>query len=311
VSETFDPYAPGSAERLAAMARIRVEGGVVETPAGYYFASAAGVSAGLHDVEKFVGSFIDTSALAEDEGMISAIPEPRHGCIRRVINTVVATHRTMQAEPFIRAEATRLVDAAVTAGADRPVDLVTEVVDPLPSAVIAHMIGVPVTDQERFRIWSDELLAAQNSGAADGLSNAHPEFAAYIQALIDEHRAADDPPDDIITRFLRADVDGESLSDRAIRTQTMFIIVAGNETTRNLEELCARVSTFRLVDGFVPEPNPVFWAKWSPDAPGGAHRGSSTQGALASRVMTVSPRSAMRSRLTNTAPVVSASQSHR
>jgi cytochrome P450 len=247
----------------------------------------------------------------------------------------------------------------------------------LPSAVIAHMIGVPVTDQERFRIWSDELLEAQNNGASEGLSNAHPEFGAYIQRLVDEHRASDDPPDDVITRFLRTDVDGEYLSDRAIRTQTMFIIVAGNETTRNLignclytlatrpdlygrvraepallarlveeslridapvqvlaravlantaigdcplhegdrvvfglasanrdeavheapgefrldrprprdhlafgagphvcpgaslarlesaavlEELCARVSAFRLVDGFVPEPNPVFWA---------------------------------------------------
>ena len=51
---------------------------------------------------KFVGSFIDTSALPEDEVMISAIPEPRHGRIRRVINTVVAAHRTMQNEPFIR-----------------------------------------------------------------------------------------------------------------------------------------------------------------------------------------------------------------
>ena len=41
--------------------------------------------------------------------MISAIPEPRHGRIRRVINTVVAAHRTMQNEPFIRERARELV----------------------------------------------------------------------------------------------------------------------------------------------------------------------------------------------------------
>jgi cytochrome P450 len=56
--------------------------------------------------------------------------------------------------------------------------------------------------------------------------------------MIDARRASDDPPDDLITRFLRTDVDGEFLTDRAIVTQTMFILVAGNETTRNLISNC-------------------------------------------------------------------------
>ena len=108
----FDPYAQSSEERYEAMAHVRAAGGIVDTPAGYYVATAAGVSAGLHDVEKFVGSFMDTSALDEDDVMISAIPEPRHGRIRRVINTVVAAHRTMQNEPFIRERARELVTRA-------------------------------------------------------------------------------------------------------------------------------------------------------------------------------------------------------
>ncbi len=140
--DQFDPYAPGSEERYAAMAHIRSSGGVVETAAGYYVATAAGVSAGLHDVEKFVGSFMDTSALDEDDVMISAIPEPRHGRIRRVINTVVAAHRTMRNEPFIRERARTLVDRAVVRSPSGTVDLV-EVFDPLPSIVIAHMLGAP------------------------------------------------------------------------------------------------------------------------------------------------------------------------
>ncbi len=238
-ARTFDPYAPSSGERYAAMAQVRAADGVVETPSGWYFATAAGVQQGLRDVEKFVGSFIDTSNLPDDDVMISAIPEPRHGRIRRVINTVVAAHRTMEAEPFIREQARILVARAVaSAGRDGTVDLVEVVADPLPSTVIAHMLGVPVEDQERFRIWSDELLAAQNAGAQGGLPAVHPEFAAYIQGLIDARRAEADPPDDVITRFLRTDVDGEFLSDRMITTQTMFLIVAGNETTRNLIGNC-------------------------------------------------------------------------
>jgi len=237
--ERFDPYAPSSDARYEAMARVRATGGVLETAAGWYVATALGVEAGLRDVERFVGSFMDTSVLDEDDVMISAIPEPRHGRIRRVINTVVAAHRTLREEPFIRAEARRLVAGAMATNARLGgVDLVDEVVDPLPSTVIAHMLGIPVDDQARFRVWSDELLTAQNEGAARGLCDTHPEFAAYVQEQIDRRRALDDPPDDVITRFLVTEVDGERLSDRAICTQTMFLVVAGNETTRNLIGNC-------------------------------------------------------------------------
>ena len=176
--------------------------------------------------------------------MISAIPEPRHGRIRRVINTVVAAHRTMQNEPFIRERARELVARAVERAQAGTVDLV-EAFDPLPSIVIAHMLGVAADYEDRFRVWSDELLEAQNTGATGALSDAHPEFARFVQSLIDDHRAMDDPPDDVITRFIHTDVDGEFLSDQAIRTQTMFLIVAGNETTRNLIGNCMYVLATR------------------------------------------------------------------
>jgi cytochrome P450 len=221
------------------MARLRASSPVTPTAAGNYVATAAGVLEGLKHVEHFVGSFVDTSGLPEDEVMISAIPEPRHGRIRRVINTVVAAHRTARAEPFIRGLAERLVQQSlVVAARDGVVDLVEHVVDPLPSAVIAHVLGAPVDDHERFRHWSDELLERQSAGTGESLSALHPEFAAYIQHQIDQRRAAADPPDDVITRFLDTDVDGEYLSDDAIRTQTMFLIIAGNETTRNLIGNC-------------------------------------------------------------------------
>jgi cytochrome P450 len=235
----FNPYAPSSDERYEAMAAVRAAGGVVPTDAGYYIATAAGVEQGLRNVDKFVGSFMDVSTLPESDIVLAAIPEPRHGVIRRVVNTVVAGHRTAPAEPFIRAEAARLVERALErAQRDGSVDLVETLADPLPSAVIAHITGAPVADHDKFRIWSDELLEAQNTQASAPMRDFHPAFAAYIQAMIDERRSSDDPPDDLITRFLRTDVDGEFLTDRAIVTQTMFILVAGNETTRNLISNC-------------------------------------------------------------------------
>lgn len=227
----FDPYAPGTDERYQAMAAIRAEGGVVETAAGHYIATAAGVLEGLKHVEHFVGSFQDVSRLPEDEVPISAIPEPRHGRVRRIVNSVVATHRTAPVEPFVRKLARDLLRDAT----GDTIDLVEAYVDPLPSAVIAHVLGVPADDRDRFRVWSDELLANQQVAESPGtLSEYHPEFAAYVQTMIDERRSMPDPPDDVITRFLRTDVEGELLSDAAVRTQCLFLIIAGNETTRNL-----------------------------------------------------------------------------
>lgn len=104
----FNPFNPTDLEsRYASMEQMRKTCPV--TPLGegrWYAATHAGVLTGLKNVDKFVGSFIDTSKLPEDEVMISAIPEPRHGKIRRVINSVMAPHRTMHAEGFIRELAT-------------------------------------------------------------------------------------------------------------------------------------------------------------------------------------------------------------
>ena len=236
MTRTFDPYAPQADDRYEAMAAVRADEKVVETPAGWYVATAAGVLTGLREVEKFVGSFVDTASLPEDEVPISAIPEPRHGRIRRVINSVVAAHRMAALEGFAADLARDLVARAVAAaGRDGSVDLVEVVVDPFPSAVIAQALGVPVEDHDRFRRWSDELLGAQQ-GAAAGRSivDQHPEFTVYIREAIARRKGMTDPPDDIITRLLRTDVDGEFLSDAAVCTQTMFLIIAGNETTRNL-----------------------------------------------------------------------------
>ncbi|HEX5266122.1 MAG TPA: cytochrome P450 [Acidimicrobiales bacterium] len=236
MTRTFDPYASQADDRYEAMAAARAGERVVATPAGWYVATAAGVTTGLREVEKFVGSFADTASLPEDLVPISAIPEPRHGRIRRVINSVVATHRMAALEPFAADLARRLVAAAVSEGAGGDaVDLVEAVVDPFPSAVIAEALGVPLEDHDRFRRWSDELLAAQQgAGAGRAMVDQHPEFSAYIRDAVVRRKQAADPPDDVIARLLRTDVDGEFLSDEAVCTQTMFLIIAGNETTRNL-----------------------------------------------------------------------------
>ena len=240
MKERFDPFRAGPIEeRYAAAARQRREAPVAQTSAGPWFvASHDGVVAGLKAVDRFVGTFGSRdSGLPEDEQIIQAIPEPRHGKIRRIMNAVLAPSKVAKAAPFIRELCARLMDDVIAAP---ECELVRAYVDPIPTTVIAHVLGIPTADWQQFKRWSDDVVegldprAVRDQERIRSLSQRHPEFAAYLDDQIAQRHAATEPPDDIITRFIHTEIDGERLWDVAIRTQLMVLIIAGNETTRNL-----------------------------------------------------------------------------
>ena len=98
--------------------------------------------------------------------------------------------------------------------------------------VIAEMIGVPPGDAADFRRWSDSIIEAGGGGVTDQTLQDMGELFAYFSASIEEHRGH--PRGDIITLLLDAELDGEGLSQGEILMFLMTLLVAGNETTRNL-----------------------------------------------------------------------------
>ncbi len=90
-------------------------------------------------------------------------------------------------------------------------------------------------DVPQFALWSDEILQRiSESDQSRPLGELHPEFAGYVDGQVAQRNGRADAPDDLITRMLVAAVDGERLTPRAVRTQIVNLIIAGNETTRNL-----------------------------------------------------------------------------
>src|SRR6185369_4384154 len=165
----------------------------------------ASVLAGLKAVDHFAGSFGTTGAGPEDDQVMAAIPEPRHGKIRKIFNSALAYHHASQVEPFARAIAAQRLDAARAASRrDGEVEAVEHWLAPVPSAVIAQVLGVPDADHARFARWSDELLDRQGQSDLEhaGMADVHPEFAAYVDALIAARLSAASPPDDVISRML-------------------------------------------------------------------------------------------------------------
>ena len=226
----FDPYdqSPDYATRLAAVAALRENEPVAPTSHGWFISSYAGVAAALRQPETFSGVFEDTNDVPVDEIQVTALREPHHGRIRRVINSAIAPHKTMPLEPYIRELARSLLIHVVDiASRNGSVDLNGAYVDPIPSRVIARALGLPEDDHVRFQEWSDDMVS-------DYAATPSAEFVAYIDEQVAWRRRAANPPEDVMTRLMDTEVDGERLSDVAVRTHTMFLIAAGNETTRNL-----------------------------------------------------------------------------
>lgn len=223
-------------ERYAAFAELRGTCPMHRLPGGELFAvSHLANSEGIRAVEHFAGTFSDSGALPAEDIILAGVPEPKHSDLRRVFLSALTDFA--RHEPFIRDLTETLVDDTVRAAArDGAVDLMEGLARPLPSAVIARLLGLPMDDVHQFARWTDELLDRQGSATSGNtaLVDLHPDFAAYLAAHIQARLDSADPPDDVITRFTRAELDGAPLSVRAIQTQMMFFVVAGNGTTRDL-----------------------------------------------------------------------------
>ena len=164
---------------------------------------------------------------------------PVHTRLRRLLAGVF-TPRTVEA---LRPDVVRLVDELVGAFArDGGGDLLAHVARPLPGAVIARLLGVPLSDVPLLTAWSDDVLAVvfgalgepgRHVRAAHGMG----ELAAYLGALLE--RRAPGGPDadrgDLLARLARAAAeDGDALTAEEAVATAVLLLFAGHETTTNL-----------------------------------------------------------------------------
>jgi cytochrome P450 len=257
---TTDPLDTSTGIPYSELAELRRSCPISTTASGAYFlARHDDVLAATKRIDAFQASFREPGVVVPpEEQLISEIPEPRHGEIRRIINSAIAQHRLGRVEEFARELCRRLVGGMVERGGG---DLVAEYVTPIPAAVIAQLLGADPADHHRFAEWSDQVVQStyptknrrEEGEEGEGLAGTAPEFVAYIDAMIAERRSAAVPPDDFVTRLLHTEVDGRRLTDLEMRTQLAFLLISGNETTRHLignmlEVICADPALFARLD---------------------------------------------------------------
>lgn len=245
MATAFDPFEPGQAQRAwPLLAKLRREGPVAPISGGMHYVTR---HAECREVLRDAASFSNASGMKApgveipfEDRILGELDPPPHGTVRRVMVTALTPKVVHGAEPFIRDTAAALLDAVAVPGR---ADLVGAFTVPLPNRVTVHLLGFPPGDADTIAGWAKELMESEfprtnRTERGEGFAGAFPDFAGYIDERVErrirELDRGEDAPDDVLTRLVRLEVDGERLTRRQLRALTRNLITGGLTTTSQL-----------------------------------------------------------------------------
>ncbi|HXN59412.1 MAG TPA: cytochrome P450 [Acidimicrobiales bacterium] len=179
----------------------------------------------LRDNETF-SSCVYTDVMGMVMGRtILEMDEPEHRAIRALVASSFRSKMLERwEEDLVAVVVNELIDSFID---DGRTDLVRTVTFNFPVQVIARILGLPREDYPRFQRWALELTSvAANWDRGMAASAALRDYFAEVMA---ERRAS--PGDDLISDLVRAEVEGEHLSDEEIYSFLRLLLPAGVETT--------------------------------------------------------------------------------
>ncbi len=199
----------------------------------------ADVDAALKNPDLFISSEGVTVGLANEAIPNREVPllimmdGIEHTRLRSLVSGAFAPRRVRALEQSIRRVATLLLEDLES---QPDPDLVYHFSNPLPTIVIAELLGVPGEDREQFKEWSNAITqfdparpGGVHPGAAMGPA---AELAGYLNAVIEERKRK--PGDDLLSHLLATEIDGRSLTRAELLGFGFLLLVAGHETTTNL-----------------------------------------------------------------------------
>jgi len=160
--------------------------------------------------------------------------EPDHTRLRNLVRHAFLPAAIEEWRARVEAVAADVLDKVE---GKREFDFLKEVAFPLPEIVICEMTGVPHSDLARWSVWSKACVGASRTPKPRGAQlrraqEGYRSFYVYFKDLIAHRRGT--RGNDLISLLLRAEEEGDKLSeDEIIATMTM-LIQAGHETTANL-----------------------------------------------------------------------------
>lgn len=174
------------------------------------------------------------------EGNLVQMDPPQHRKLRKLVSHGFTPKVVADLEPRISELTNELLDAV--AGQQRW-ELVSDLAYPLPVIVIAELLGVPSSDRHLFKKWVDGMFASSQDFS---LTNPSEEQVREQEAAMEQVRHLADylaehvndrrrhPREDLITKLVESEVDGERLSDGEVVNFALVLLVAGHITTTML-----------------------------------------------------------------------------
>ncbi|MGW0704457.1 cytochrome P450 [Streptomyces sp. NPDC002643] len=153
---------------------------------------------------------------------------PRHTRYRQLVSKGFTARMIGLLEQALRHRATHIIDQVIERG---EADFVVDIASELPLQALAEIMGVPQEDRQRLFDWSNRILGDPEFADEGGVGSVMAELIAYSRELATQRR--NDPRDDIVTKLLNAEIDGEKLSDLEFDMFMLLLSIAGHETTRN------------------------------------------------------------------------------
>jgi cytochrome P450 len=195
------------------------------------------VSALLRDPR--LSSDPDHSGRSGSKLSILNMDPPEHDRIRRIVMRCLlppGNHGGFSAlAPNLRSIVSELIDNLV---GRTKIDLVADIAYPFPVTVVSDLLGVPRSDEPRFRIWADAIVQATDRDPRDvgvtsaGAQRAIGELGAYLFALIEARHSM--PQDDLLSRLVHYSGDEGAISPPDMTALAILLLLAGHETTVNL-----------------------------------------------------------------------------
>ena len=158
---------------------------------------------------------------------------PRHTRYRRLVQPGFKPSMVRLMEAGVTAKARALID---TIEAGQPVDVVAALSIPFPLQVICELLGVDGSQWPRFFEWSEAVIPGESKRTEAERAELQAEMWGYLVGVAEERRAA--PAEDLVSVLATVGAGEGAEADRLSEAElAMFLIqllVAGNETTRNL-----------------------------------------------------------------------------
>jgi cytochrome P450 len=165
---------------------------------------------------------------------------PLHTRVRRLIAAGLTPAAMAQTEPALVLLVDSLLDRMEAKERNgEPIDLIHDFAAAIPIEIIGNLLAVPRDQREPLREWSLAILGALEPNISkdffDYANGCVRDFMAYLRVLVDQRRRhPGDPKDDMMTRLIKGEADGDRLTETELLQNCIFLLNAGHETTTNL-----------------------------------------------------------------------------